>query len=210
MLSQEVYRILLQRLMNGSLAPGEILNRRDLAEELGISTAPVLEALKQLEFDGYIETVPRKYTRVKLISEDDVIGNYLMRTAIESMAVRLFVNRERSAERYAVLHAAAEKLETLFNAEGSESPERWHAERTFHSLLVESGGNEKLTAEFRRVALPNFFFRTNYVLKSDGQPHNDHLQLLDALYAAPNADVAEQLIRTHIVNGRSKINALLK
>ena len=51
MLSNEVYTALLNELMTGELLPGQMINRRDIAEKLGTSTAPVLEAMKQLILD---------------------------------------------------------------------------------------------------------------------------------------------------------------
>ena len=73
MLSGEVYEALLARLMSGELLPGQLINRRDVAAQLGTSTAPVLEAMKQLEFDGYLETLPRKGTQVRIISEERLL-----------------------------------------------------------------------------------------------------------------------------------------
>lgn len=51
-LSEQVYHTLLDRLLSNKLIPGEILNRRDVAKELQVSVAPVLEAMVQLEHEG--------------------------------------------------------------------------------------------------------------------------------------------------------------
>ena len=84
MLSNEVYTSLREKLLTGELLPGQMINRRDVAEQLGTSTAPVLEAMKQLEFDGYLETLPRRGTQVKIITTEDLIGNYIARIGFEN------------------------------------------------------------------------------------------------------------------------------
>jgi len=71
-LSKEVYQEILSRLMDNRLVPGNILNRRKVAKELGVSVAPVLEALKQLEMEGFLESIPRKGTIVKPTSIADI------------------------------------------------------------------------------------------------------------------------------------------
>ena len=59
-LSREVYNTLLQQLLQNELIPGTILNRRKVAAELGVSVAPVLEAMLQLEMEGFLEASGRK------------------------------------------------------------------------------------------------------------------------------------------------------
>src|SRR4051794_1015015 len=54
-LSSQVYDQLLRRLLSGELPPGHVFNRRQVAAELGVSVAPVLEAMLELEAEGLIE-----------------------------------------------------------------------------------------------------------------------------------------------------------
>ncbi len=186
-----------------------MINRRDIAEKLGTSTAPVLEAMKQLEFDGYLETIPRRGTQVKPITKEDLVGNYIARIGFECMAVRMCVAG-------GTLQARADLLRSLAHAEIScrekhgASFEAWTADSDYHIALVESCGNGRLFDEYRRIALPNLFYRQYHVMRD--QPHStpdDHLRLTEELIAETSPDAAEKRIRAHISSGILKIASLL-
>ena len=204
MLSADIYEKLLHQLMDGTLLPGQLLNRRDVAASLGTSTAPVLEAMKQLEFDGYLETIPRKGTQVKPISEEAVIGNYILRTGIECMAVRMSAAAGTLEAHREELMRLADK-ESACRSEFGDAPQSWQADIQYHMALVACCGSDKITEEYRRIALPNIFYRAHFVI-----PHarnaeaEDHRDLTKRLLAA-SPDEAEKILRRHIVAGKPKI-----
>ena len=130
-LAQDVYEKLLEKLVNGELVPGHILNRREVAAELGVSVAPVLEAILQLELEGFVETLPRKGTIVKPVEENDFYDQLVLREALECEAARLYCG--------ATVRENFEQLQTLAIAvDGSEAgdPSRWQNEINFHATLV--------------------------------------------------------------------------
>lgn len=88
-LSSKTYDELLRRLLGGQLRPGQSFNRRQLAADLGVSVAPLLEALVLLECEGLIVTTPRKGTRVRAVTERDMHGLMVVREALECQAARL-------------------------------------------------------------------------------------------------------------------------
>lgn len=63
-LGDEVYQLLGQAIIDGTLAPGQRLRDQDLAADLGVSRTPVREALQRLEFSGVVEVLPARFTRV--------------------------------------------------------------------------------------------------------------------------------------------------
>ena len=158
MLSNEVYMALREKLLTGELLPGQMINRRDIAEQLGTSTAPVLEAMKQLEFDGYLETIPRRGTLVKTITKEDLIGNYIARIGFECMAIRMCVVAGTLAECANRLRALAQTEAECRTAYGP-SFAAWTADSEYHIALVEACGNARLIDEYHRIALPNLFYR---------------------------------------------------
>lgn len=60
-------------IMDGTFAPGEILNDKDLQEWLGVSRTPIRDALNELARSGLVEMEPNRYTRVANPSEDEII-----------------------------------------------------------------------------------------------------------------------------------------
>src|ERR1700752_3265822 len=89
-LSGEAYTIVRERILRGELILGQVISRRKLAAELGMSFLPVSEALLRLEFEGLLESRPRAGTRVRIPSRDDVRGHYIVREALEVQAAMLF------------------------------------------------------------------------------------------------------------------------
>src|SRR5688572_32303168 len=109
-LAAEAYVFVRQRILRGDLALGQVISRRKLAAELGMSFLPVSEALLRLEFEGLLESRPRAGTRVRIPSREDVRGHYILREALEVQAARLFA-AVASAEERAELQELAAKVD---------------------------------------------------------------------------------------------------
>src|SRR5579864_3687535 len=89
-LAGEAYVTVRERILRGELAIGEVISRRKLAAELGMSFLPVSEALLRLEHEGLLESRPRAGTRVRVPTREDVMGHYVVREALEVQAAMLF------------------------------------------------------------------------------------------------------------------------
>src|SRR3989475_11595466 len=89
-LAAEAYAFVRHRILRGELSMGQVISRRKVAAELGMSFLPVSEALLRLEFEGLLESRPRAGTRVRIPSREDVRGHYIVREALEVQAAMLF------------------------------------------------------------------------------------------------------------------------
>ena len=58
-LADKAYTIVRHRILRGELAIGDVISRRKIGAELGISLLPVMEALLRLEVEGLLESRPR-------------------------------------------------------------------------------------------------------------------------------------------------------
>ncbi len=72
----QVYQELREQIVGGKLAPGAPLVEAKISEELGVSRTPVREALRLLEQDGLVDTVPNKCSIVVGIDEQDISDTY--------------------------------------------------------------------------------------------------------------------------------------
>src|ERR1700739_1035702 len=88
-LAGEAYVIIRERILRGEVAIGQVISRRKIAAELGMSSLPVSEAFLRLEFEGLLESRPRAGTRVRIPSVEDVQGHFVVREALETQAARL-------------------------------------------------------------------------------------------------------------------------
>ena len=73
----------------GALAQGERLVEDDLAAKLGVSRAPIRDALKALERDGLVASAGRRGKVVTSLSSRDAWEVYSLRATLEAMAFRL-------------------------------------------------------------------------------------------------------------------------
>ncbi|HKB09440.1 MAG TPA: GntR family transcriptional regulator [Vicinamibacterales bacterium] len=98
-LAHEAYRVVRQRIIRGELGLGQVISRRKLAAELGMSFLPVSEALQRLEVEGLLESRPRAGTRVRIPTREEVRGHFVVREALEVQAAMLFAKESKPEER---------------------------------------------------------------------------------------------------------------
>jgi DNA-binding GntR family transcriptional regulator len=75
-------------LISGELAPGDRVRQEEIAESLGISIAPVREALATLEQEGQVTYLPRRGYFVTELNAGDVREIYELRALLEDRASR--------------------------------------------------------------------------------------------------------------------------
>ncbi len=197
-LSERVYETLRRSIISGRFAPGERLIENALAEELGVSRAPVREAFRKLAAEQLVEERPRYGTYVREFTAKDFVDTYNLISAIESLAVRLIVRRQSSLEE---LHRITEEM-TEAAAQG-DLHRVIEIELEFHRELCSSAGNHQLDNVFRLLS-----GMVGMALSLDDATYEDisqiaaeHYPLLDALREAIDTGREEHAvftIRSHI------------
>ena len=82
------YEVLRRRIRELALAPGAPLRKEEIAVELGVSRAPVRDAISRLAEEGLIDVFPQHGSFVALIRAADVRESLFVRTALEVEAMR--------------------------------------------------------------------------------------------------------------------------
>jgi DNA-binding GntR family transcriptional regulator len=138
-LREEVKNVLLERILSGHYAPGERLVEIRIAQELGVSQAPVREALRDLESVRFVESIAFRGARVREVSDAELIEVYPIRGALEEVAAREAAKR---------LNGDVSGLEAEVKAMASARDLREQVEHDvrFHQLIVEASGNSRLIA----------------------------------------------------------------
>jgi len=80
-------------IIDGSLAPGEVIKDTEIADSLGVSRTPVREALLQLEREGLIESQPGRWTRVAPLDLQAADKLYPVVIELEALALRMAAER---------------------------------------------------------------------------------------------------------------------
>jgi DNA-binding GntR family transcriptional regulator len=135
-LAAEAYATVRERIVRGELAMGQVISRRKLATELGMSFLPVTEALIRLENEGLLESRPRAGTRVKVPTRQDVEGHYVLREALETQAAMLFAERAERGERSELLKLA-KRVDALAGQPGGDRFVITALHEKLHKLIAE-------------------------------------------------------------------------
>src|SRR4051794_22766572 len=88
MLRDQIKEVLLARILEGEYAPGQRIVELQVASELGVSQAPVREALRELEALRFIRSEPHRGARVREVTARELAEVYPVRAALEEEAAR--------------------------------------------------------------------------------------------------------------------------
>ena len=94
----KVFSQLQNDILNGKYQFGDSLIETRLSEELGVSRTPIREAIRQLELEGLVQSIPNKGAIVKGISAKDIEDIYTIRMMIEGLAARWATEKITPAE----------------------------------------------------------------------------------------------------------------
>ena len=86
-LSDRVYDYLTDKILEGSIAYGEKMNPKLIAEKLNVSITPVRDAIKRLEVEGIITVHPRSNSTVKMPTRSSMLDAFEMREMFEKYAL---------------------------------------------------------------------------------------------------------------------------
>ncbi|MBL8773311.1 MAG: GntR family transcriptional regulator [Phenylobacterium sp.] len=95
--AERVYRELRRRIRELALPPGTPLRKDELALEMGVSRAPVSEAIARLADEALVDVFPQHGSFVAPIRPDDVRESLFIRTALEVEATRRVTQRADAA-----------------------------------------------------------------------------------------------------------------
>ncbi len=133
---QHVLDSLRRSIVAGELRPAERIRQEDLADRLGVSVAPVREALRVLEQEGQVTYRPRRGYFVTELRIEDLQEIYELRRVLEDRAARRSLPGldEQALERIAL--AAKDCFKA---ADAGDIAAELEANRRFHFAILESG-----------------------------------------------------------------------
>jgi DNA-binding GntR family transcriptional regulator len=119
----------------GELRPGQRVLQEDVAESLGVSVAPVREALRVLEQEGQLTYRPRRGYFVTELRVADVEEIYELRRVLEERAVR---HALPTLDDDALARLARAAKDCVDAAEAGDVAAELEANRRFHFTLFET------------------------------------------------------------------------
>lgn len=191
-----VHRILRGAIIAGRFAPDEKVNERQLAEQFGVSTTPIKEALRQLEAEGLVQALPRRgvIIRFNMGWAEEMI---LARAALESMIGHLAARR-MSKEATTALRATVGLMEGATSS--GDVDELIALNETFHDQIHQASRCQYLAKLIERQQFYDASIRR--IIHSDTAEREkalrEHAAIADAIIAG-DAERAEKQMRDHVV-----------
>lgn len=149
-LAQRVYASVRDAIMALDFPPGANLRKAPICERLGVSRAPVTEAIARLASEGLVDVVPQSGTHVSYFSMSDIREGVFIREALE-LAVVAKVTRDLTAQQRTKLRRNMRLQELMI--EDHDVAGFYQADEEFHHILMEFTGFQKLPDIARTVSL---------------------------------------------------------
>lgn len=198
--TQIAYEYLHNKILEGVYGPGQRIVIDQVAKELGLSTIPIREAIRQLESDGLIQYKPYSGAIVSGINETEYIEVLSVLSVLDGYATAL------SSQNF-----TAQQIEhlILLNNQMEEALHNFDFERfgqlnrEFHSVIYEQCGNDYLIEEIRlaqqrldRVRRSIFTILPQRTIQSIAE----HSEMIQLFQQGASFHQVEEIVRQHRLN----------
>lgn len=196
---QRATDVLRAAIVSGRLVPGDRLKEAELSEQLGISRAPVREALRQLEHEGLVVSLPYRATEVLGISQEEIAEVLVpIRLTLETFAFRRALPLLSGDD----LDALGVLVQTMRQAGAiGDLDALAEADVRFHELVIERSGQQHCLQIWRSIQprVRAYFRRDAPIHSRADEIADEHEELVDVLRRGDETQLLETL-RHHICN----------
>lgn len=204
-LGDDVYEMLLTRLISLKIAPGARINVDALVKDLGVSQTPIRAALVRLEAEGLVlKTHLVGYSAAPLPSRRRFEQIYELRLLLEPVAAAKAARALAPPDRAALheLHAAmaAPSSDDARLAYGKFAT--WDA--AFHARIAAAAGSELIAETLARLHTHMHLFRVLFHSRVTEEAIREHADIIAALDAG-HADAAHAAMERHILFSQRRI-----
>jgi DNA-binding GntR family transcriptional regulator len=197
LLRDTAYEAIRDAIVRGDIPPGAVMNNAAVAEQLGLSRAPVRDALARLADEGLVETKPQSYTRVTPLVVKEVQDAAAVVGVVHELATRTAVPL-LTAEHVDAMREANRQFEAATRAGNVDAA--MDSDDELHGVLVGVCGNRAVAATIERYTpLIRRLERRQFSSASARRSVQRH----DALIAACAAGDVDQAIQVTVQIWRS-------
>jgi DNA-binding GntR family transcriptional regulator len=178
-LSQQAAKMLRDAIMSGELSPGEHLNERAIARQMGISRVPVREAIQQLEHEGLVINTPNRGSFVRYFDEQDIKEIFDLRAVLEGLACQIIVQGGKlEAADFELLQGYVQDQQKAIAAGDYDG---WvDAEIQFHTFICKKAESKRLLEMWQNLHV-QCLFATRKDWRAYLRAYGSHPIILDAL-----------------------------
>ena len=201
-----LYEAIQEMAVSYKFKPGERLNERALAQQLGVSRTPLREALNRLTAEGFLNFKSGRGFSCRPLEPKQVMDLYGLRTALERESVRQAVDHATEQE--------LTELEDFLQETGSAFDDRDNKDllkidEHFHEKIAELADNQEILRSLKNVNARIRFIHWIDMENQRSTTQNEHRQILQAIRDRDKKSALEKM-ETHIRMRLDQINANLK
>jgi len=208
-LDQKAYQILKTMIMERQLLSGEKIPQEKLAEDLGISRTPLVNALKFLEKEKLVQSIPRRGFFMRTFTQKEMISIFELREVLEGLAAR------KAAQK--ITDGQIVKLGNFFSQFAGDrdiDDIRAYAQedRRFHNFLLDIGAKEFLKSILETYNVIGYSYQViapEGLVRHPKETVHEHRAMIEAI-ARRDAEAAEDLMRQHFQRSRAVLQKSLK
>lgn len=196
-LDYKAYQVIKEMIVNRKLLPGRKIPQEKLASDLGISRTPLVNALKYLEHEKLIKSMPRRGYFVRLFGYEEMISIFELREILEGLAARRACHEITDGQK--------KRLQCFFKKfRGVKEIGDYKAyaaeDRLFHNFVTDVGSKEFLKSILETCNIVTFSYQldaTEGLVRPPIDTLEEHLSIIDAISKRDELK-AEELMRLHL------------
>ncbi|MFR5631544.1 MAG: GntR family transcriptional regulator [Monoglobales bacterium] len=193
-----IFDMLKQEILSLELKPGQAISENEICSRFDVSRTPVREALRRLQEQGFVNTIPYSGTYVTLLNLDDIRQMIYMRVAVELMVMRDFME-VATPLLYEEIRHQIRCQELLIQEPGFEPEQFYSMDAQMHALWFCAVGRAKVWDFIQAQQLHYTRFRMlDFVTETDfTRIIREHKQLLEFLENKDEKGL-EEALKAHL------------
>jgi DNA-binding GntR family transcriptional regulator len=209
-LTEGVYRLIKDRIMNLQIPPNTHINIDQLARDLDVSNTPVREALTRLCSEGLVQRKSRVgFRSSSLLTEMELRQLFFMRELLEGAAAELAWFGERRGELVHTLNASLSDMKGIQSHADWESDSAQYrmfsdADAKFHTAIAGAAQNQLLADTLNSFNSHAHSYRLYFHLGMSAETLVEHQEIIDA-FVDGDAPTAVAAMRHHLQFSLSRL-----
>ncbi|HPZ77016.1 MAG TPA: GntR family transcriptional regulator [Thermosynergistes sp.] len=197
-----------EAIIKGHFKPGEKLVEQTLAQEMGVSRTPVREAIRRLEAEGFVVSIPRKGVVVSRADKEEIVQLYSIRAELEGLAARWAIENADEDDIRKLDEAISRMEET---AASGDLDGVVQSNALFHDAIAQASKSRILCTLLKTLQdnIQRFRFQS---LHLPGRPEAalaEHKEIVAAI-KEKKAEEADRLLKEHLQNACAAALAHMK
>jgi len=201
--AEQAYTGLKNDILTCLLLPGSRIAQPELVKRYALGVTPIREALKRLEYEGFVHSLPRYGYLISPITVKDIEDLYNFRMILEQAAVSLAIERATDTQ----LERLKKGTGFSYVYKNRKSYLDFLDQNThFHIAIAMAAGNRKLT-DVLTTTLNEMIriFNLGLDLRDSAmEMQREHLDIADAL-SRRDVKYAQKVIAAQITSSRQRV-----